>query len=211
MTDPAIFREYDIRGTYGRNLFDDDAYAIGRAVAQALQERGGRRIAVGRDGRLSAPALEAALVDGLRDGGLDAVRIGVGPTPMLYYAEASMQEVDGGIHVTGSHNPRDDNGFKIVFFGGALFGAEIQRIGLLAADVAAAKRSGVAGELGAGEGVASEGIGGDLAARWKGRIFCPPMSRGWSMVCCRGFGTRRATFASAGTPETAPPAPPSRP
>ncbi|NOW44842.1 phosphomannomutase [Novosphingobium sp. SG751A] len=132
MTDPAIFREYDIRGTYGRNLFDDDAYAIGRAVAQALQERGGRRIAVGRDGRLSAPALEAALVDGLRDGGLDVVRIGVGPTPMLYYAEASLEEVDGGIHVTGSHNPRDDNGFKIVFFGGALFGAEIQRIGDLA-------------------------------------------------------------------------------
>ncbi|WJS98853.1 phosphoglucomutase/phosphomannomutase PgmG [Novosphingobium humi] len=165
MTDPAIFREYDIRGTYGRNLFDDDAYAIGRAVAQALRAQGGRRIAVGRDGRLSAPALEAALVDGLCEGGLDVVRIGVGATPMLYYAEASMQEVDGGIHVTGSHNPRDDNGFKIVFFGGALFGAEIQRIGLLAADVAAAKRSGVAGELGAGEGVVGEWIGVDLVHR----------------------------------------------
>lgn len=131
VTDAAIFREYDIRGTYGRNLFDDDAYAIGRAVAYLLSERGGRRIAVGRDGRLSSPALEAALVDGLRDGGLDVLRIGIGPTPMLYYAEASIQEVDGGIHVTGSHNPRDDNGFKIVFGGAALFGAEIGQIGEL--------------------------------------------------------------------------------
>lgn len=138
--DPAIFREYDIRGTYGRNLFDTTAYAIGRAVAQALLEwrreqglkPGAGRIAVGRDGRLSAPALEAALVRGLCDGGLDVLRIGVGPTPMLYYAEASMEDLDGGIHVTGSHNPRDDNGFKIVFGGAALFGARIQRIGALA-------------------------------------------------------------------------------
>lgn len=132
MIDPAIFREYDIRGTYGRNLSDDDAYAIGRGVAVAFRQRGGQGMAVGRDGRLSSPALEAALVEGLRDGGVDVLRIGIGPTPMLYYAEASMQQVQGGIHVTGSHNPRDDNGFKIVFFGGALFGAEIERIGALA-------------------------------------------------------------------------------
>lgn len=170
MTDPAIFREYDIRGTYGRNLFDADAYAIGRAVAQALRARGGRRIAVGRDGRLSAPALEAALVDGLCDGGVDVVRIGVGPTPMLYYAEASIQQVDGGIHVTGSHNPRDDNGFKIVFFGSALFGADIGHIGVIAADVAGAQRGGVAGEFGAGAPVAraflaAEIGGGDVVHR----------------------------------------------
>lgn len=134
MSDPRIFREYDIRGTYGRNLFDRDAYLLGRSVAQALGAKGGWRIAVGRDGRLSSPALEAALVAGLRDGGLDVLRIGIGPTPMLYYAEASIEEVDGGIHVTGSHNPADDNGFKIVFFGSALFGREIQQLGRMVAE-----------------------------------------------------------------------------
>ena len=129
---PAIFREYDIRGTYGVSLHDCDAYAIGRACAQMLREAGGRRMAVGRDGRLSSPALEAALVEGLLAGGVDVLRIGVGPTPMLYYAEASDEQTDGGIQVTGSHNPPDDNGFKIVMRGRALFGAQIRRIGELA-------------------------------------------------------------------------------
>jgi len=126
---PAIFREYDIRGTYGVSLFERDAHAIGRACAAELRARGGRRMAVGRDGRLSSPVLEAALVEGLLSGGVDVVRIGVGPTPMLYFAEASLEEVDGGIQVTGSHNPPDDNGFKIVMQGAALFGAAIGGIG----------------------------------------------------------------------------------
>ena len=92
-------------------------------------------MAVGRDGRLSSPVLEAALVRGLQAGGVDVVRIGLGPTPMLYFAEASMQDVDGGIQVTGSHNPPDDNGFKIVIQGRALFGEAITQIGLLASGI----------------------------------------------------------------------------
>jgi phosphomannomutase len=133
----SIFREYDIRGTYGETLSDADAHAIGRAIAARFAAQGGRRMAVGRDGRLSSPALEAALVEGLRDGGVDVVRVGIGPTPMLYYAEASAQDVQGGVQVTGSHNPADDNGFKIVFGGRALFGAEIRAIGVLARQMAA--------------------------------------------------------------------------
>jgi phosphomannomutase len=133
--DPVLFRAYDIRGTYGRTLFDRDAYAIGRAAALMLRESGGRCIAVGRDGRLSSPALEAALVQGLLHGGVEVLRIGLGPTPMLYYAEASIPQADGGIQVTGSHNPRDDNGFKIVMGGAALHGAQIARLGALAAVV----------------------------------------------------------------------------
>ena len=133
--DPVLFRAYDIRGTYGRTLRDRDAYAIGRAAALMLREGGGRCMAVGRDGRLSSPALEAALVQGLLHGGVEVLRIGPGPTPMLYYAEASMPQADGGIQVTGSHNPRDDNGFKIVMGGAALYGAQIARLGALAAAV----------------------------------------------------------------------------
>ncbi|RVU04701.1 phosphomannomutase/phosphoglucomutase [Novosphingobium umbonatum] len=133
--DPVLFRAYDIRGTYGQTLFDRDAYAIGRAAALMLRENGGRCMAVGRDGRLSSPALEAALVQGLRHGGVEVLRIGLGPTPMLYFAEASMPQADGGIQVTGSHNPRDDNGFKIVMGGAALYGAQIARLGALAAVV----------------------------------------------------------------------------
>jgi phosphomannomutase len=123
---PSIFREYDIRGTYGSTLSDADAQAIGGALAAMLREEnpGLARpaMAVGRDGRLSSPALEAALVEGLLAGGVDVLRIGVGPTPMLYYAEASMQQlggqqVQGGVQITGSHNPADENGFKIVFAG----------------------------------------------------------------------------------------------
>jgi len=137
----SLFREYDIRGTYGTSLCDADAYAIGRAIAALFSAQfpaqGGARMAVGRDGRLSSPALEAALIEGLLDGGVDVVRIGIGPTPMLYYAEASAKDVQGGVQVTGSHNPRDDNGFKIVFGGRALFGDEIRSIGVLARQMVA--------------------------------------------------------------------------
>ncbi|NBC37729.1 phosphomannomutase [Novosphingobium sp. FSY-8] len=130
---PSILREYDIRGIYGRTLFDADAYVIGRRFAAVVLAEGGARIAVGRDGRLSSPALEAALVAGLTDGGVDVTRIGLGPTPMLYFAEASMPEQDGGIQITGSHNPGDHNGFKIVFRGRPFFGADIRRLGQMAA------------------------------------------------------------------------------
>lgn len=127
--DPAILREYDIRGEVGRQLGAADAFALGRGFATVLRETGGSRIAVGRDGRVSSPALEAALVEGLAIGGVDVVRIGLGPTPMLYFAEASTEDVQGGIQVTGSHNPADDNGFKIVLGGRPFCGEELRELG----------------------------------------------------------------------------------
>jgi phosphomannomutase len=129
--DPTILREYDIRGVVGKTLSAADARAIGRAYVIALGEAGGHRVAVGYDGRLSSPELEAALVDGLVIAGAEVVRIGRGPTPMLYYAAATLG-VDGGVMVTGSHNPPDHNGFKFVFQGKPFYGAAIQRLGEIA-------------------------------------------------------------------------------
>jgi len=130
--DSSILREYDIRGVVGQTLGPDDAHAIGRSFATVVRRAGGQGVAVGYDGRLSSPMLEEALVDGLMQGGVDAVRIGMGPTPMLYFAESSMEEVEGGVQVTGSHNPADHNGFKMVLGGRPFFGADIQRLGLMA-------------------------------------------------------------------------------
>ena len=133
--DPTILREYDIRGIVGTTLFPADAHALGRVFAQVLAAAGGRRAAVGYDGRLTSPEFEAALVDGLAEGGADVVRIGRGPTPMLYYAAATPGDyggVDGGIMVTGSHNPPDHNGFKIVLGGKPFYGEAVQKLGQMA-------------------------------------------------------------------------------
>src|SRR6266851_5724745 len=129
--DATILREYDIRGIVGTTLSNADALAIGRAYALILRETGGSRVAVGYDGRLTSPDLEAALIEGLVTEGADVVRIGRGPTPMLYYAGATLA-VDGGIMVTGSHNPPDHNGFKLVLGGKPFYGAEIRRLGEIA-------------------------------------------------------------------------------
>ena len=126
---PTVLREYDIRGIIGETLGADDARAIGRSFGSMLAEAGGRKVAVGYDGRVSSPMLEHALVEGLNASGMDVVRIGMGPTPMLYYAEASAEDVDGGIEITGSHNPANYNGFKMVFQGRPFFGANIQELG----------------------------------------------------------------------------------
>ena len=125
--DPTILREYDIRGIVGDTLSTADALAIGRAYATTLQAAGGRRVAVGYDGRLTSPDLAAALVDGLCDEGIEVFRIGRGPTPMLYYAAATLG-VDGGVMVTGSHNPPEYNGFKFVLGGKPFYGAAIQAL-----------------------------------------------------------------------------------
>jgi phosphomannomutase len=125
--DPTILREYDIRGIVGETLFAADAYAIGRGFAATVIKSGGRSVAVGYDGRLTSPELEAALVNGLAEGGVNVVRVGRGPTPMLYYASATL-DVSGGIQVTGSHNPPDHNGFKMVLAGKPFFGPAIQRL-----------------------------------------------------------------------------------
>ncbi len=140
---PTMLREYDIRGVVGDTLAAEDAYAIGRSFATMVRRAGGKRVAVGYDGRLSSPMLCAALVEGINAAGVDALNVGLGPTPMLYYA-ASTEDVDGGIQITGSHNPPDYNGFKMVFQGRPFFGADIQRIGEMAA----------AGDWESGEGAA---------------------------------------------------------
>ena len=125
-------REYDIRGIYGETLGEEDARAVGRTFGTLLGRAGGTIVAVGRDGRESSPGLEAALVEGLTASGVDVVRIGLGPTPMLYFAEAELA-VDGGIMITGSHNPGHYNGFKMVLKHGAFFGEQIQELGRMAA------------------------------------------------------------------------------
>ena len=131
--DPTVLREYDIRGIIGETLGPDDARAIGRGFASVLRENGGTKVAVGYDGRVSSPILEHALIEGLTASGCDVVRIGLGATPMLYYAEASAEDVHGGIQITGSHNPANYNGFKMVLQGRPFFGADIQGLGQRAA------------------------------------------------------------------------------
>jgi phosphomannomutase len=130
---PTVLREYDIRGIIGETLGADDARAIGRGFGTLLARAGGKKVAVGYDGRVSSTMLEEALVEALMATGLDVVRVGMGPTPMLYYAEASMPDVDGGIQITGSHNPANYNGFKMVFQGRPFFGADILKLGQMAA------------------------------------------------------------------------------
>jgi phosphomannomutase len=129
---PSSLREYDIRGVVGETLADDDAEAVGRSFGTVVRRSGGRRVAVGWDGRESSPGLEKRLVEGLTASGCDVVRIGLGPTAMLYYAEAEL-DVDAGIQITGSHNPANYNGFKMVLRHSAFFGESIQGLGRMAA------------------------------------------------------------------------------
>src|SRR4029079_15357904 len=122
---PTVLREYDIRGIVGTTLTEADAYALGRTYAALARDEGARRIAVGRDGRTHSGMLEAALVRGLTEGGIDAVLIGMGPSPMLYFATYCLR-VHGSTQVTGSHNPANYNGFKLLLKGRSVFGQEIQ-------------------------------------------------------------------------------------
>ena len=130
--DSTAIREYDIRGVVGRTLSAKDAYAVGRGFGTMVKEAGGSRAAVGYDGRLSSPELEAAVVEGLRDCGLDVLRVGRGPTPMLYFAVRALG-LDGGVMITGSHNPAEYNGFKMMLGKGAFYGASIRHIAEIAA------------------------------------------------------------------------------
>src|SRR5262249_55177535 len=130
--DPSILREYDVRGVVGESLSAADAYAIGRNFGTILCRAGGRTVCVSYDGRLTSPMLETAVVSGLSDCGLEVWRTGIEPTPMLYYATLTLQ-ASGGIMVTGSHNPPDHNGFKMMLGGAAFFGAAIQELRSIAA------------------------------------------------------------------------------
>jgi phosphomannomutase len=129
----SALREYDIRGIVGETLTDKDAFAIGRTFGSIVAEKGGKRVAVGWDGRLSSPMLQAALIDGLVKSGMQVISVGLGPTPMLYFA-AFTEETDGAVMVTGSHNPANYNGFKMMLGKKPFFGKDILGLGAKAAD-----------------------------------------------------------------------------
>ncbi|MBM7124186.1 phosphomannomutase/phosphoglucomutase [Dyella flava] len=123
--DPAIFRAYDIRGVVGKSLTADVAKLLGQSIGTLMREKGLQEMVVGRDGRLSGPELAGALSDGLRAAGIDVIDIGAVPTPVVYYA-AYRFNTGCGVAVTGSHNPPDYNGFKIVVGGETLSEGAIQ-------------------------------------------------------------------------------------
>ena len=134
---PTVLREYDVRGIIGKTLSAADAAALGRAFGTMVVRAGGKSVALGYDGRASSPELAQALTEGLLATGLKVLRIGLGPTPMLYFAVYHLQ-ADAGIMITGSHNPADYNGFKMMLArhlegGGSVFGAAIQQLGKIAA------------------------------------------------------------------------------
>lgn len=143
--DRSVLREYDVRGIVGKTLHPADANALGKAFGTIVRRSGGKRVALGRDGRLSSPELAASLEDGILSTGCDVVRIGCGPTPMLYFTVYD-EKTDAGIMVTGSHNPSDYNGFKMLNAGKSVFGEAIQELGRIAA----------AGDFEVGQGSASD-------------------------------------------------------
>ena len=122
----SIFKAYDIRGIVPSTLTEEVARGIGRAFGMAALVAGEKTVAVGRDGRLSGPSLSASLMQGLTDVGVNVIDIGMATTPMLYFAAATL--CTSGIQVTGSHNPKDYNGFKMVLAGRAIYGDEIQAL-----------------------------------------------------------------------------------
>jgi phosphomannomutase len=139
--DPTILREYDIRGIVDETLSIDDARAIGRSFGTMVVENGGKSVCVGYDGRLSSPDFEQAVVDGIMACGLTAVRIGLGSTPMLYYS-VHVVPADAGLMISGSHNPPEYNGFKMMMGKGPFYGADIQRLGVIAGEGAFATGQG---------------------------------------------------------------------
>lgn len=128
--DKSIFRAYDIRGIIGKTLFPQDAFAIGKAFASYVIVKKGKnpKIAVGYDGRHSSPELKENLIKGIISIGAEALDVGIGPTPMLYFA-VRKHELSGGVMITGSHNPPEYNGFKFMCGKEALFGDDIQELG----------------------------------------------------------------------------------
>lgn len=121
---PHTFRQYDIRGDAERDFGDDFVYALGRSLGTFYAKRGLWRIAVGRDCRLSSPRLHRALCRGLIETGTNIVDIGIGPTPLLYFAVHDL-DLDGGVQITGSHNPPSENGFKMMVGKRSLYGEDI--------------------------------------------------------------------------------------
>ena len=122
-----IFREYDIRGIVGEQLTEDTVATLGRAIGTFFAQNGARRVAIGYDARESSPVFCELLTKGFNATGLDVVLIGMVPTPVLYHTVFT-KDVDGGVMITGSHNPPDHNGFKICLGKSTLFGSQIQEI-----------------------------------------------------------------------------------
>lgn len=128
---PSFLREYDARGIIDETLSIDDANALGKAFGTLIIRNGGTSVSVGRDGRESSPSLEAALVDGLSSTGLKVLKVGLGPTPMVYYSVFELN-TDGCVMVTGSHNPPNYNGFKMMLGQSAIYGDDIYQMGDMA-------------------------------------------------------------------------------
>lgn len=122
-----VFREYDIRGLAARDFPDDFITRLGRALGTFWQRRGCKRVAVGRDCRLSSPRIHAALMSGLTRAGLEILDVGMVPSPLLYFT-VFHYELDGGVEITGSHNPPDDNGFKIMLGKAGITNADIHEL-----------------------------------------------------------------------------------
>lgn len=125
--DPSIFKAYDVRGVVGRSLTGEAARAIGAALGSQAHGRAVREIAIGRDGRLSGPALRDALSDGIRSTGCGVIDVGMVATPMLYFATHHL-ETGSGVSITGSHNPPEYNGMKLVLDGQAMYGEGLQTL-----------------------------------------------------------------------------------
>lgn len=131
---PSIFKAYDIRGIVPTTVNEDVALRLGRAFGTQALLQGEKKVAVGRDGRLSGPSLADALMRGLEEAGVEVIDVGMVTTPMLYFAASTL--CASGIQVTGSHNPRDYNGFKMVMGGRAIFGEDIQVLHHMMVDAA---------------------------------------------------------------------------
>ncbi len=125
---PYIFREYDIRGKVGEDFTEEVVREIGKAYGTMVKRKGGKKVTCGRDGRLSSPSLQNALIEGILSTGVDVINIGICPTPVMYFSLFNLEGIDGGIQVTGSHNPPEFNGLKICIGKDTLFGPQIQEI-----------------------------------------------------------------------------------
>ncbi|MGE5190127.1 MAG: phosphomannomutase/phosphoglucomutase [Gemmatimonadota bacterium] len=176
MLNPLIFREYDIRGTVGTDLTPGVVETIGRGFGTYALARGARTVALGRDCRLSSPAFRDALAAGLAATGLDVLDVGVCPTPLLYFSIATFA-ADGGVMITGSHNPPEFNGFKLCMGPSTLYGAQIQDV----------RRIVETGGFASGQGtVASREIVGPYMAYVRSNISIP---RKLKVVVDAGNGT----------------------
>ena len=185
--DPAILGAYDIRGIVDETLTGADMAAIGRGFATIARSRSTAirppLVCVGRDGRLSSPDLEAHLVEGLTAAGADVVRIGLGPSPMLYFAVHDRQ-CDGGMMITGSHNPPAYNGVKMVLGGGPFYGADIGTLAGVVKD----------GPLAEGSGRATEAD--EVRAAYVARLLIEAVEKPFTVAWDAGNGAAGAVLGA---------------